>query len=255
MRSRIGRPATPQHRLGHRVGQRPQPRALAAGHDHGPVVARDRGSRNAWSRWSADRPAGVVEDRDRVDLPGTHQVQGVGPGLAGREGDEVGVEARPRAGLEGGATRAARGGGRRRWPCRRGGRRASTASAIPAGAPVERGQGVADRARTARRWDPASGSATLGAARRAGTPDRRCAVRRRPPTTTAPIADRRRRSPTTTWSRTAAPSPTSVRRRSAATADDRRAARHAAKSPTATSCSTTARAVDDRVAADAWRQC
>ena len=139
-------PGDAQHRLGHRVGQRAQPRALATGHDHGPVGPRCRLEERV-EEVQGYRSTGVVEDGDRVDPPGPHQVQRVDPGRAGLERDEVVVEGDLQRALERGAVE------QRAADVAVGGQTGETAVGLdrerdPAGAQVERAHGVGDRAGT-----------------------------------------------------------------------------------------------------------
>ena len=63
-----------EHRLGQVLGQRSQPHAAAAGHDHGPVRARDR-LEELLEEMEADRPAVAVDDGDRVDPARAHELE------------------------------------------------------------------------------------------------------------------------------------------------------------------------------------
>ena len=82
-----------QHRLGDGLGQRPQPDALAAGHDHGVGRALDRDEERV-QQVEPDRPAVAIEDRDRADPPGPHELEDLGPALARSDRHEVAVQER-----------------------------------------------------------------------------------------------------------------------------------------------------------------
>ncbi len=93
-----------------------------------------------------DGTAGRVDDRDRVDPVGTHEVEGVGAAAAGRHGEEVGVERDLERVIEGGAAQE------RAAQVAVGGDAHEAAVLVhreggPGRTPIQGGQPVADRAR------------------------------------------------------------------------------------------------------------
>ncbi len=81
MRSRMGRPATRSIGLGTSSVSGRSRRPEAAGHDHGPVVAR-RVAQEPAQEVERDRAARGVDGGDRGDPAGAHQVQRIDPRLA-----------------------------------------------------------------------------------------------------------------------------------------------------------------------------
>ena len=209
------RPAgDPEHRLGDGLGQRPEPAALAAGHDDRPVRCAETGSRNSCSRCSpTGRPSpsrtGIASIR-RARMSSSTSAR---PSTGVRRTRTLGLSERLDGLVEGRAAQqrpaqVAVGDDADQPPVVR--RRPARSRRRPCRAPHR----VADRAavrgtRQASQRVSHSAASTLGAGGDAddhGARRRRRRRPRRPCRRSAP-------SPTVMWSRTRAPSPTRRPRR------------------------------------------
>ena len=121
IRSRIGRPATRSIGFGtvSVSGRRrmPCPPAMTTAR-----FVRSAGARNAWSRCRPTGRPSRVEDRDRPDPPGAHELEHLGAALARRGPTRSRDSGRGRRGRPASRRSAGPGAGRRRSRRRRGGR-------------------------------------------------------------------------------------------------------------------------------------